>query len=505
VPPQRGRASPVVAVALLVLAAHVATNLVSAYGLNSDELLYLAMGEHLRFFAMDFPPAIAILAAGERTLFGDAIWAIRLAPALAHAALVPLAAAAARAGGGGRSAQLLAALAVATTPLHLRVGAMFQPVVLDQLWWSLALYALLRLSLTPDAPAAPRWWLILGAAMGLGLLTKFSILFLGLGVVTALLVTSLRRRLATPWPWLALLLALAMGAPSVAGQVRLGWPVVSQMADLRARQLVLVSMRGYLGEQVAYGPIAALAAAGLIWSWRRARAVTVACTVPFVVLLLLHGKGYYIGPIYPVLSGLGAASVAAPGRLSPARRRAAALAAALFALVALPMGLPLLPPGPMARYVALLRVGGTTSSMAGVVMPLPQDYADMLGWEEMARQAAVVYHSLPLAERAHTVLLASNYGEAGALDFYGRRYGLPRARCAIGSYWYYGPGPSPADAAVTVGLSAADVALLFRDARLARTVVTPLALATERVVPIAVARGPYRPLHEVWPELAGRH
>lgn len=496
---------PLAVIALVVVGAHVATNLVSAYGLNSDELLYLAMGQHLRLFAMDFPPLIAVLARGERALLGDGLWAIRLAPALAHAAIIIVAAASARAAGGGRSAQIVVALVAATTPLHLRPGAMFQPVVLDQLWWSLALYALLRLSLAPRPTAAPRLWLLLGAAMGLGLLTKFSILFIGLGVTIALVATPLRRSFATPWPWVALLLALALGAPTIVGQIRLGWPVVAQMADLRSRQLVLVSTRGYLGEQLSYGPIAALAVAGMVWGWRHARALAIACGVPFIVLLLLHAKGYYVGPIYPVLGGVGAAWIEVPGRLNPARRRVAAVAAIVFAVIALPMGLPLLPPAPMARYVALLGAGQATSSIAGAVMPLPQDYADMLGWDEMARQTAQVYRSLSPADRARVVLLAGNYGEAGALDFYGPRYGLPKARCAIGSYWFYGAGPRPGAVAITVGLGAADVAALYRDARLARTVVTPLALASEQVVPIAVARRPYRALQRVWPALAGRN
>jgi hypothetical protein len=103
------------------------------------------------------------------------------------------------------------------------------------------------------------------------------------------------------------------------------------------------------------------------------------------------------------------------------------------------------------------------------------------------------------------VVLASNYGEAGALDYYGPRYGLPPVRCWIGSYWFWGPGPLPGDVAVTVGFHASDLAPLYRESRLSGTVVTPLALASERVVPVAVARGPYRPLPRVWPELAGRH
>ena len=501
-----GGAGTVALIALLVLSAHIVTNLVSPYGLNSDELLYLAMGQHLRLFAMDFPPLIAIIARAERALGGDALWVIRMAPALAHAALVLLAARVTRAVGGCRSAALLAALIVATAPLHLRTGAMFQPVILDQLWWSLGLYALLRLSTGADAPHAPRWWLLLGAAMGLGLLTKFSILFIGLGVVIAIFATPLRAALRTRWPWLALLLALGLGAPSIIGQIRLGWPVHGQMADLQSQQLVLVTRAWFLAEQLSYGPLAVLAAVGLVWCWRHARAVAIACLVPFGVLLLMYGKGYYIGPIYPVLASVGAAWIELPvRRWAPLLRRTAGAALIAFAIVVLPMGLPILSPAVMARYVARLRIGRATSSIAGAVMPLPQDYADMLGWETIVRQTATAYEALPPAERARAVLIARNYGEAAAIDFYGPRYGLPNALCPCGTYWFYGPGSRAGSVAVTIGVRPADLAETYRDVQIAAVAMTPEALRSEQAVPIGVAREPYQTLQERWPALAGRN
>jgi len=219
--------------AAFCLLLHLATNVFTPYGIHRDELLYLAMGRHLRLFHMDFPPAIAILAEFSRRTLGDSLWAIRFFPALAGATMVVLAALVAREMGGRRFAQSLAAIAVLTNQLFLRAANLYQPVVLDQLAWTVALYALVRLIRSADS----KWWIVFGVAMGFGLLAKFSILFFGLAALVALVVTSERRWLFTPWPWIAMAITLVLGSPSILGQINLGYPVLGQMRDLRTVQL----------------------------------------------------------------------------------------------------------------------------------------------------------------------------------------------------------------------------------------------------------------------------
>src|SRR5688500_14559906 len=202
-------------IAAVVLLAHLAANAWSPYGVHRAEFLYMAMGEHLRFWRMDFPPFIALLSRGTRALFGDSLVAVRLGPALAGAALVLCAAAIARELGGRRLAQVIAALAVALAPVFLRPGNLFQPVVFDQLWWTLALWALLVVRRTGDR----HWWLAVGAALGVGLLTKFSIAFIALGIAGAALLERHRRDLLTPWTWAGALVALLLCSPSLVGQL----------------------------------------------------------------------------------------------------------------------------------------------------------------------------------------------------------------------------------------------------------------------------------------------
>jgi len=514
------------ALALLAAALHVLTNAVSPYGVHRDELLYLAMGRHLRLWAMDFPPFIALAAQGTRLLAEEhavaaSVAVLRLLPALAAAAIVVLAAAVARALGGGRGAQLLAALCVLASPLYLRSGSLFQPVVFDQLWWTLALYALVRLGRRSDAGADRGGWLLLGAALGIGLLTKFSVAFVAVGVLTGVLVTPLRRALRTPWPWAAALLALAFGAPSVVGQVRLGWPVVGQMADLRASQLVHVGPGEFVGGQLLLGPAVLLALFGL-WgllarpALRAGRAAGVACAVAFALVLLAHGKSYYVGPIYPTLWAAGAVALAQGlvGWRSPSRWRArlgvAGALVALYGVMTFPFGVPVLPPVPMARYAA--RTGVGTETNTGGRLALPQDFADMLGWPEQAAAVARVYQALPPADRARAAVLGGNYGEAGALELYGPALGLPAPVSPTGSYWFWGPGPLAGEVLIVLADSAHaahDLSTLYARVRAVERAVPdslrPWVVPEERNAWVFVCDGARRTLQQVWPSLAGRN
>ncbi len=508
--------------ALLVLAAHALTNVFGPYGFQRDEFLYFAMGQHLRLWAMDFPPAIAFLAESTRHLLGDSMVALRIVPALAHALLVILAGMLARTFGGGRFAQLLAAVSVAITSLFLRAGNLFQPTVLDQLIWTLALLALARIGRSAaedggsgDAVA----WIGLGIVGGLGLLTKFSIGFLGVGMFVGLLLSPMRRVLLTRWPYEALLLGLIIGSPSIVGQIQLGFPVVGQMRDLQTYQLVHVGYSVYLLDQLMmFGPVILLAVLGVLRllfapSARGFRAVAWTCLATFALLLVLHGKAYYIGPIYPTLIAAGAAALelwtgAMAGHVV-GRVTGNVLRGLVFLLVlaygigGLPMGLPILPPSDMARYAAELRLTGATRTNAGEQLRLPQDYADMIGWPQEVAAVARVYKSLPPDKQAQAVIIGSSYGHAGALDFYGPKLGLPPAISFAGSYYFWGPGTRPGQVAIMLGGDTTYLKPVYRVVRPVARMVNPWGVPEEQHAAIFVAEQPYKTWQQVWPSMTG--
>ena len=492
--------------ALCTLALHLVTNIITPYGFHRDEFLYFAMGRHLQLFRMDFPPAIAILAEAVRGTLGDGLFGIRLVPALCATLLVGLAGLFAWRLGGGRYAQFLAGLAVLGSPLFMRAGNLFQPVVLDQVAWTLALLALAWLAATGDG----RWWLAIGAACGFGLLAKFSIAFIGFGIFLATLVTPLRRQLGTRWPWLAGALALAIGAPSIVGQIRLDFPIVLQMRGLSESQLEHVSPLGFVMTQLLFGPgtlLAVAAAVGFVVvpALRPFRIVGWACLVVFLVLLGLRGKAYYLGPVYPALYAAGAVTlehITRP-RLGAALRWGAVILVVAFGLFSLPVGLPILPPEAMARYAG--NIGAARTNNQGELGRLPQDYADMLGWEEEVRAVARVYHALPEAERAEAVIVGDNYGEAGALEFYGPRYGLPAPVSAAGTYWQFGPGDKPGTVVIVLGEEPESLRHHADSVVLAARVTNPWGVEEEQDVPIVVGRRLNTTLQALWPSLGGRY
>lgn len=494
--------------AAVKLLLHLAVNLRTPYGIHRDELLYLAMGRNLELWGMDFPPAIALLAEVSRTVLGESLVALRFVPAICGAAILVLAAAIARELGGGRLAQGLAALCVLTSPLFLRSANLLQPVVLDQLVWTAALYVLLRLC----RGHGPGQWILLGLVLGLGLLTKFTVAFIGLGIAAGVLLSPLRAALRTPWPWAGAAIALTVGAPSLVGQIRLGLPVLAQMGDLRESQLERLTPVDFMSGQVLWGPAVLLAAAGLYGllatrTLRRYRAVGWSCAVGFLLLLILRGKSYYAGPLYPTLFAGGSVLLE---RVSPAPagrylRAAAVVVLLAFGLIVLPLGVPFLPPPLMAEYARSLGVTAAVRTNTGETGTLPQDFADMLGWPEQAAAVAEVYHALPDVQQEQAVLVAGNYGEAGALDFYGPRYGLPEVVSPAGSYWFFGPGEKPGEVVITLGIPADSLRSLFDSVERVVTIGHPWAVEEERHVTINVAQGARTTLQDLWPSLAGRN
>ncbi len=482
------------------LGAHVVTNLVTPYEFHRDELLYLAMGTHFRPLHMDFPPLMALLGNAARVFGETSLFAVRLVPALVGTVILLLMLLIVRELGGRKGAMPLAAAALVLNPLFLRTANLFQPVALDQLWWTLGFYALVRLRNTQD----PRWWLVLGAAGGLGLLTKFSILFFGLAVLIGLLLTDLRKSLLGPWPWIAILLAVVIGLPSIAGQVNLGFPVVGQMQDLRSVQLQRTTFGEFVGGQILLGPsflLALIGVAGLLGhpELRRHRVAGWVAVAAFAVLAALKGKAYYVGPIYPVLYAAGAVTlqhVARAGVRQVAQWGIATLVV-LYGVFTLPFGLPILPPEPMARYAAATGITSAVTTNKGEVLRLPQDYGDMLAWRELVQAVARVFHALPEGDRERTVVYGANYGEAGALDLYGPPLGLPPVVSMAGSFYFFGPGTRPGKVMLFVGVEPASVEELCGSLELA-TRVTAAWTVEENDVPVLVCRAPTTTVQEVW-------
>jgi 4-amino-4-deoxy-L-arabinose transferase-like glycosyltransferase len=469
---------------LAKLAINAATS--GSYGLHRDELYYLASGRHPALGYVDFPPVTPMLARLSLDLFGPSVFWLRMFPALAGAIIVVLAGLIAAELGGSRFARVLAAGAVLTSTVFLGANWLFQTVTFDQLAWAVALLLAARMVRTGEV----RLWLAIGVALGVGLETKYTILALCLGLAVALLACR-RRDLLTPWPWLGAAIALLLLAPNLWWQATHGWlslrfilyHPVAQSADFSP--LVVLA-----GQIVLVGPLAVplwLAGWVRLLHGREVRFLGVTALVAFLVFTLT-GKDYYAAPLYPLLFAAGAVTAESVARRAGWLRAVAAVALALDAIVLAPFAIPLVPPARLHQY------GLDVAN---------KDFAATVGWPEVAAQVAAVYDSLPPAERAHAVILAGNFGEAGAIDLYGPSLGLPPAICPEMTYWLWKPAHVDDGTVIVVGATPADVTWAFGDVRVAAPIRIPYGVQNQSEVgrDILVARQPHVSLDAAWPHL----
>lgn len=461
------------------------------YGFHRDELLYLAMGDHFHPFRMSFAPLIPALARSARVLPLDLFTGIHLLAAVAGAALPTLTALICRELGGSGRAQLVAATAVLVAPLFLRAGTLFQPVVFEQVWWAVAALALAKLLAGRDR----RWWLALGAAVGAGSLTKFSVAFLVAGVIVAITAAQLRPELRTRWPWLGAGVVVALAAPSLTGQITWGWPFLAQTQALQATQLGHFNRLDFVtGQFVILGAAAPLWPIGLVGlltgdGLRRFRTLGLLALTVFLLLLFAGGKDYYFGPIHPLLI---AASGSILGRWLE-RRAVLSGGLAFLAIggaVILPLGVPVLPPTRMARYAAALGITQATRTNYGAALPLPQDYADMTGWQEQAGTVASVFRGLPSHEQADASILGNNYGRTGAVALFGRSLGLPYPISRHGDFYFWGTGKLGGEVTIVIGGTAEQWREYWGEVTEAARARNPWGVDEEQDVAIFVCRRP---------------
>ncbi len=465
-----------------------------SYHYFRDELYYIACGRHLDWGFVDHPPLVAGYARiGE--LFGPSLRGFRLLATIAGALRIVLTGVIAARLGGNRFAQALACTAVLVAPIFLGIDTFLSMNTFEHLFWLGCLLIVLEIA----NGASETWWLAFGAVAGLGLQNKHSMVFLGAAVVVALLLTPMRRTLLQPWIWLGGAIALLLFAPNLIWQVQHGFPTLELLRNVKetGKNVVLDPLPFMIQQAMMLNPFTApLWIAGLVMLFRRREHRVLAWTYVAVLVLFirLEAKDYYVAPIYPVLFAAGAVW------LSTRRRIAYVSVFALIVIggfIAAPLALPLLSP---ERYLAYQRALGIKPQATEVshTSEMPQIFADQFGWEETVRQVARYYHSLPEEERRQTAIFCGNYGQAGAIDFYGPKYGLPPAISGHQNYFLWGPR----------GVTGESVILIEWDTEPELwTSVTqvgrrhhPYAMPWENS-PIFHGRGLKTPLPELWPKV----
>lgn len=481
-------------IALAYTALHLA--LIGRYGWFRDEFYYIACGEHLDWGYVDHPPFIALVARLTRALFGDSILAARLPSVLAGAAVILLAGRLARELGGGRFAQALAALCAVVGPVYLFVFHVLSMNSFDVLFWTLGAFVVVRILNTGN----PKLWLLFGLVCGLGLENKHSLLFFGFGVFVGLLLTPERRQLRQPWIWIGGALAAALFLPHVLWQIQHGWPTAEFIRNATAHKNIALSPLAFFAEQIKQmHPFTfPIWLAGLIWLFRSSkyRALGWVYVAAFLVLITQSSKAYYLAPAYPPLFAAGAVAFEAWIRRPVLRAVLAVLIVAGGAITA-PLTLPILSEEGFVRYAQALGIplGAAERHDLGV---LPQHYADMHGWEEMVAEVARVHGTLPPEDKAKAGIYVQNYGEAGAVDLLGRKYGLPKAMSGHNNYFLWGPQGS-GEVLIIIGGDPEDHRQTFQDVRQAGEIRCGYCMPYENNQPVWIARGLKAPVAEIWP------
>lgn len=409
---------------------------------HRDELLYFSLGTHPATGYATTPPLVGWLAFLLIKIFGYSLFAVKLVPALFGGGMVLMGAAIAKELGGKKYALILAAFSMIVPLLMLRAYFLFQPVFLDIFFWTLTLYCVTRYINTKNANLL----LVLGVIAGVGMLNKYLIALLFIGIILLLPFTNHRKIFKEKKLYAGLALAFILFLPNMVWQIAHDLPIINHMQALHDTQLVHVDRLGFLVEQLLMPSVAILLVIpGLLWlliskKMKEYRVIALVALFAVVTLFLLRGKPYYTAGIFPVLIAAGAAF------WDQVLKRKVIVIGLMFIMGVLtwpllPIGLPVYKPDRMIEYFQKLEeekgidVGRVWED--GTVHPLPQDYADMLGWEEMTRITKKAYDSVQNKEAV--IIYAENYGQAGAISVIGKKYGLPEALSFHDSYQYWIP------------------------------------------------------------------
>lgn len=491
-------------VLLIPTAAKFVLHLLTArgYGIHGDELYYLACSDHLAWGYVDQPPLSLLLLHLQRTVFGDSLLSIRFLPALAGSLIVLLTGLLARRIGAKAFGQLLAELCALIAGVYLSAGHVYSMNVFDLLFWLAAFHLIVRI--IDGGP--PTLWAWLGIVVGLGFENKVSILFLCLGLAAGLLLTRQRQTLRTPWLLIGIGLAALLILPNIIWQAIHGWPTLEWMANARSMKNVTFSLPAYLAQQVLLmHPLTVVVwltgIAGLFFhtSMARYRSLGWCYLVVLTAFVIGGGKPYYLSPIYPILFAAGAMVI--ERRL--ARNWLRTTMAAVFlagGVLAAPLAMPLLPVDRLITYSNAIGVSAS-SDERHPEGKIPDYFANMFGWRKLTALVAGVYNTLPPEDRAACAIFSYNYMQAGAIDYFGRQFHLPRAICSHNNYWLWGTRGYSGDVMIVLGGSAGNLQKHFGE------VTERARFWDEYVQPnlnglrIFVVRKPKASLPSLWPEL----
>ncbi len=468
------------------------------YGFHRDELDIIMNARQLDWGYVAYPPFTPFIARIGLTLFGSSLPGLRLFSAIGAGIAVILAGLMARDMGASRPAQIMAAVAVGIAPVALTAGTMIQYMAFDYLWWVVIAFCFIRLLTTEN----PRWWIGIGAAIGMAMMTKYTAVFFIAGLVSATLLTANRRYLRTGWLWAGAGLALLIFLPNLIWQIRHDFISLDFLSAIHARDIEWGRTDAFLPEQflVTTNPftvplwMVGLGVCLFAPAFKRFRAIGIAFLATFGLLWASRGRAYYVGPAYVLLLAVGVAGWENwLSRLPLIPRR-----------VIQTLGWVLLSVGTLTGVVLVKPIAPINSGLWKITSDINGEVVEMVGWDDLTAQIADIYAAIPVDEKPRTVILAGNYGEAGALDLYGSAAGLPPVISGANSLWERGYGEFEPQTVIVVGFDFAYASNFFVSCDPAGRVTNRYGVKNEettRHTGLYICSQPRKPWAEMWQDM----
>ena len=467
------------------LATGLALSVFSAgYGYERDELYFRMLPPAWGY--IDQGPLTPLIARAMRNVLGDQTWTVRIAATLATMTAVVVIALIARELGGGRGPQSLAAWAFAFAGYPMVLGHTLLTATLDMPVWPAVMLFIIR-AIKRDQP---RWWLAAGAVAGVSMYNKLLVAVLLAALVAGVLAVGPRRLLLSPWVWAGAALGFVVGLPNLIYQVANSFPELSMgraLADHNSASVHIVMWPFLI---IMLGPpLVPVWIAGLVTLWRdrSLRFVAVAFPVLLVIVFVMGSQFYYPFGLLAVLFAVGCVPTWRWVSTRLVWRRLLVIGVVVNAIVSSLLALPIVP------------LGSVSDTPIASISQVAQD---SIGWPRYVAQIATVYRALPAGERTHTVVYASNYGEAGAIDRYGPDDGLPAVYSGHNQLTDEGRPPDATTTVVFVGGQYDDHARWFTSCTVKAHLDNGVGVDNEEQdEPVAVCRGPEEPWPQLWPRL----
>jgi len=433
---------------------------------HRDELLYFSLGLHPDFGYASIPPITSWIASFMHTLFGFSLFSVKLFPALLSGPFLLLTCGITKELGGKNYAQLLTAIAIIMMPVTMRVFHLFQPVCIDLFFWTLLFYYTLRFINT----RSDKYLILVGVTFGFAMLNKYLVALLLAALLVPIAFTEYRFVFTKKSFYIGLLAGLVIFSPNLIWQIVHDFPVINHMAELNETQLENVSRINFLVDQLMMPHIAfILLLSGFIFLWKKKeyRILLFAILLVYMILLLLRAKSYYSIGLFPILISAGAVMME-EWLQKPIFRIGFAALIVVATLPTLPFGMPIYEQDQMVDYFKNLEddygllVGRRFED--GSIHSLPQDYADQLGWKELATVAAEAYAKIP--EPSKAIIYCENYGQAAAVTLIGQQLQLPHALSFSDNFRYWNPTQFEPDIKYMIYINdelGSDVEALFQD------------------------------------------